>query len=88
MKSREGELRVMVDGVSLGKRFRDERWKEWEDTGRTERRLGAEICEAEKETREGGRRLGAVGEVKLGEREKLWSVGELMGDQAALRGSF
>lgn len=24
MKSREGELRVTVDGVSLGKRFRDE----------------------------------------------------------------
>lgn len=24
MKSREGELRVMVDEVSLGKRFRDE----------------------------------------------------------------
>lgn len=37
------------------------------------------MCEAERENREGGGKLGAVGEVKLGKKQ-LWSAGELRGD--------
>lgn len=88
VKSGEGELRVRVDGGESredGKTPRDEmrnerNWRTWRTEGILGGKIGAEICEAEKGNREGGGKLGTAGEVKLG-KKKLWSAGELRGDQ-------